>query len=139
MASPACVQEEGGISPGGPAVLGLRCQILSPLPEVAGHHCPYAGSVSPPWSQGSGEWGEDESYGQTPPQPALNILLSNFLMAAPERKHATLGFTRGKEEVEGTHEQAGGKVSPSPARECGVGASRTWSRSANVCRSSVQS
>lgn len=54
MAFLACDPEEERISPGGRAVLGSLCQILSPLPEIAGHRCPCSGCVSPPWSQGSG-------------------------------------------------------------------------------------
>lgn len=54
MAFPVCDLEVGEISPGGQAVLGSLCQNLSPLPEVAGLRCPYAGPVSRPWSQGSG-------------------------------------------------------------------------------------
>lgn len=54
MAFPTCDLKEGGISPGGQAVLGSLCQILSPLPEVAGYCCPYSGSVPPAWIQGSG-------------------------------------------------------------------------------------
>ena len=48
-----CDQEEEGISPGSQKSLMSWDQILRPLPEAAGYHCPYSRSVSPPWSQGS--------------------------------------------------------------------------------------
>lgn len=48
-----CDQEEEGISPGSQKSLMSWDQILRPLPEAAGYHCPYSRSVSPPWSCGS--------------------------------------------------------------------------------------
>jgi len=50
-----CDQEEEGISPGSRKALMSWDQILRPLPEAAGYHCPYSTSVSPPWSWGSGQ------------------------------------------------------------------------------------
>lgn len=130
MAFPVCDLEVGEISPGGQAVLGSLCQNLSPLPEVAGLRCPYAGPVSPPWSQGSGGEGRKthpdatSTHSQHPSHNFLILLIFR-------EKHTTLGFSKGKEETEGTKGQAEGKVSPSLGCECGVGASRTCSQSAN--------
>lgn len=78
MAFPAC-DGGAGISPGSRKVLASLCQILSPLPEVARHCCPYSWSVAPPWSQGSGERERQNSI-QMPPQSALDTLLNNFLI-----------------------------------------------------------
>lgn len=130
LAFSACDWEMGGISPVGQAVLGSLCQIRSLLPDVAGHHCSSSGSVSPPWSQGSG-LGEEEIklHPDATSTPFLYLADSSDLLRAPERKHTTLRFSRGRKSL-GDSGEAGGKVSPSRS-DCGAGASRTCSQSVN--------